>query len=139
MKLSEAIGMVEKNYKLRFRSNRRETDKSYSELSCSNKGYIKMTNYRDNGEKEEGIRSEFNGMITNYDNWELIEEHMTFEELLKVESLHNKYVRVEYFGGAKTCYDSFKNIMEFLTNTYFSNDLIEIIKHGEWYVKESDK
>lgn len=136
MKLSEAIGMVEKNYKLRFRSNRRKHDKSYSELSCSEYGYIYITNYKANGEKEEGERIEFNGMICNEMNWELIEEPMYFKELLKVKNIQNKSIRVEY-KGIKTCYDSFRYTMKYLSDICKNEEIIEIIKHGSWYVKEN--
>lgn len=135
MKLSKAIEMLENNNKLKFRSNKRDNDGSYSEISCKKSEYIYVTNYEKNGKKEIGERTDFNGMICNKMNWELIEEPMTFEELLKAKNVENKFIRVEY-KGFKTCYDSLKYTMKYLSENTTSCELLEIINNGSWYIKE---
>lgn len=116
-KIYEALKMLEENKNLKFKNK-------HNEIMEYKQNCVRI--FKDNK------NIEFYGFVLE-DEWELIKQPVTFEEVLNSD----KRCKVEHeLLDDENEYETFDNLMYFLSNSLFEKELKEIIKNGKWYLED---
>lgn len=130
MKLSEAIAMLEKNPKLRF--------KRYNDyIFCNSSGFIYFERLSCIGGQpipKDYSGGNFEGNVTVYQDWQLVREPVPWQEAIQA-ALDGKRVICE---GCKGCSPKFQclNRDRGIIGKGGWNPCLDQIKTGTWYIEE---